>query len=190
MQNAKHFFYSILKKDLITLQAAFGGDEQQDAGEFFTLFINYMTEKFDNITRPLSSEYEHNYSQTFNPVKRRMFFRIIEDAFCIFCRSCKSISIDHMDLHIPLPAESGEQIYHLKNLIADYLFPSLQRSQLCENGLCNQNTDHQTKLVIDVFPALLVIHLKRYYYDENLKITLKNKNEVLLEDFLYLPNKR
>lgn len=158
------------------LNDALSSDQQQDVGEFFTVFLEEIKVNFNQI-----STLEDTLNILRVKVNELFTAKTIEVYYCQ-AKDCpgKRELLDNPSLITYLDLEAHNSIYDLNDLVSRYLNPPSLAQVLCER--CNDLQFHSKKINFEKVPELIIIQINRYIIIDGQ--TVKNCSIVNIPEFL------
>lgn len=153
-------FHSLLKEQLQVLHPTFSGNHQEDASEFFVLFLNHV---------------DRFLSQSAN------YILTIEES--VACEECGFLRTSGIRNSIMMFECADYSNIDVPMLIQKSFEPS-QRLSECESEICGKTKLHCVEKKIIEVPEILIIQLNRCDFDKN--GPLKRETKVKVDEKLDL----
>lgn len=165
-------FMQILKKENILFRTS----SQQDAHEL----LNFILNGIDDYLKTVNHEGSSNYI----PVH---FINFIQDQFKGFMKSTtKCLTCDtktsNIEPFLDLPVEliNEDENIDIQDLFNDYKQSEFLRgSNKFYCNQCNSLQEAERSVAIDMLPCILILHLKRFEYSEELGTNVKLFNKIV-----------
>lgn len=165
-------FIQILKKENILFRTS----SQQDAHEL----LNFILNDIDDYLKTVN----HEGSAGYIPAN---FISFIHDQFegfmksttkCLTCDT-KTSNIEPF-LDFPIELINEDQSMDIQDLFNDYKQSEFLRgSNKFYCNQCNSLQEAERSVTIDMLPPILILHLKRFEYSEELRTNVKLFNEIV-----------
>lgn len=165
-------FMQILKKENILFRTS----SQQDAHELLSFILNSI----DDYLKTVNHEGGSNYVPA-------NFINFIEDQFkgfmksTIKCLTCdtKTSNIESF-LDFPIELINEDENINIQELFNDYKQSEfLKGSNKFYCNQCNSLQEAERSVTIDMLPHILILHLKRFEYSEELGTNVKLFNKIV-----------
>lgn len=150
-----------LREAIAQRSASFGGFLQQDAHEFFRLFLDWLQE--DCLAVAKSEALSEQEQAAEDPVTRNFRFNVRHTWKCDGCGDCTSAVEDFYDISLDVSAMPPQNsAYRLHDLLAHYLRPEADIEKTCEK--CQHKTASVEHNIVTL-PEILVFHMMRFVPD-------------------------
>jgi len=151
-----------LREAIAKRSASFGGFQQQDAHEFFRLFLDWVQEDCHAVAKaaPLPAA----GAAEVDPITRNFRFTVQHAWKCDGCGEATAAVEDFYDMSLDvsaMPVEASKP-YQLADLLAHYFRPEAGIEKTCER--CQHKTASVEHKLLTL-PEVLVLHMMRFVPD-------------------------